>query len=345
MDLDLKKDLRRAELVYVDDKIKGYSRKRSSPGFIYFDPGGKRIQDPETLDRIKKLAIPPAWDKVWICPKENGYLQVTGVDKKGRKQYIYHSDWTKISQENKFKKMVFFGEVLPHIRRKVSLDMNGQELSKEKILATVVWLLEHTFIRVGNDEYAKENNSFGLTTLRSRHVTVRGENVHFEFRGKSGIDHSITFAHPRVSKIIKECIELPGYEIFQYLDERGEKHDIDSSDVNAYLKMLSGDEITAKDFRTSGGTALGADTLHSLGFFETEKGARKNIVAAVKKVSEYLGNTPSVCRSYYIHPVVFDTYQERILIPHFDKVFLGKRKEDGLSKKEYALLTLLKEYA
>jgi len=221
-----------------------------------------------------------------------------------------------------------------------------QQLNKAKLLATVVWLLEHTFIRVGNDEYARENNSFGLTTLRTKHVRVRGEKIKFEFRGKSGVDHAISFSNPKVASVIKECIELPGYEIFHYIDDLGDKHSIDSGDVNSYLKSITGEDITAKDFRTWGGTTLSAQTLHKLGFFETDVAAKKNITEAVKDVSVHLGNTPSVCRSYYIHPTVLDTYEERILIPHFDKIMANsKNKPDELTKKEYGLLTLLQKYS
>lgn len=343
---DIASQIKKAALRYVNDDTPGISRKKRGSSFSYFDAKGKVIKDPKILGRVKALVIPPAWQNVWICPDDSGYLQATGIDSKGKKQYRYHDDWIKICQENKFSKMAFFGEVLPEIRRKIYRDMLIRQLNKSKILATVVWLLEHTFIRVGNEEYAKENNSFGLTTLRNKHVRIRGDDVTLEFRGKSGIDHSITFSNPRVADIIKQCIDLPGYEIFQYLDQAGAKHGIDSGDVNLYLKEITGEDITAKDFRTWGGTNLSADTLYKLGFFETEVAAKRNINEAVKAVAEHLRNTPKVCRSYYIHPLVLDCYQERILIPHYDKVLSdSKNKPQELTKREYAVLTLLQEYS
>jgi DNA topoisomerase I len=342
---DLAKQIKKADLRYVTDESPGISRKKKGDKWLYF-LDEKIVKDPKIIKRVDELVIPPAWDKVWICARDDGYLQATGFDDKGRKQYLYHEDWSKQSQENKFSKMTFFGEVLPEIRRKISRDMLIKELNKEKILATVVWLLQHTFIRIGNEEYVKENNSYGLTTLRNKHVKVRGENVSFEFRGKSGIDHSITFSHPKVSKIIKECFELPGYEVFQYLDERGDKHGIDSGDVNEYLKSITGEDVTAKDFRTWGGTTLSAESLYKMGFFETEEAAKKNINGVVKIVAAHLGNTPKVCRCYYIHPTVLDSYQERILVPHYDKILSHSGdKPDELTKKEYAVLTLLQEYS
>jgi len=220
IDPTLAKDLKKAELRYVHDGTQGITRRRKDSNFLYIDTDGKIIRSEEILKRISELAIPPAWSDVWICPSPTGYLQATGIDVKKRKQYIYHAEWKKISQENKFKNIIFFGEVLPDIRKKVTSDMAIDSLERNKIIATVIWLLERTLIRIGNDEYAKENNSFGLTTLRNRHVTVRGKNVEFEFRGKSGVQHTVSVSHPGIAKTIKECIELPGYEIFQYLDEK-----------------------------------------------------------------------------------------------------------------------------
>lgn len=313
IDPTLAKDLKKADLHYVSDSTSGISRKRINKSFKYFDAGGKIIESEIVLNRIKGLAIPPAWADAWICPSPSGYLQATGFDEKKRKQYIYHPDWTKLSQENKFNKMIFFGEVLSAIRKKIAGDMLLEELERDRIIATVIWLLEHTFIRIGNQEYAEENNSFGLTTLHNRHVKVRGKNVKFEFRGKSGVQHSISISHPRIAKIIKECIELPGYEIFQYLDETGNRHAVDSADVNNYLKTLTGEDITAKDFRTWGGTVICATTLCSIGPFENPNDEKKKISHAVKKVSQHLRNTVSVCRSYYIHPLIIETYQKNKL--------------------------------
>jgi DNA topoisomerase-1 len=346
VDPQLSKDLKKAELHYVHDGTKGITRKRNGKTFRYFATDGKVINSDIVLERIKKLRIPPAWSNVWICPSPSGYLQAVGFDDKDRKQYIYHPDWRKISQENKFSKMVFFGECLPTIRKTIAKDMLLGELARNKIIATVIWLLEHTLIRIGNDEYAQENNSFGLTTLRNRHVAVKGKKVKFEFRGKSGVQQSISIAHPRIAKIIKECIELPGYEIFQYLDEDGKRHQVDSADVNNYLKALTGEDVTAKDFRTWGGTMLCATSLNLIGPSQTLTDGKKKITQAVKKVSQHLHNTVSVCRNYYIHPTVFETYQKNTLIPHFAYVYKNYNREKAeLPRSEFATLTLLRKYA
>lgn len=346
IDPRLTKDLKKADLRYVSDNTQGISRKQSNGNFKYFDTDGKIIKSEIISGRIKELAIPPAWKNVWICPSPTGYLQAIGFDEKGRKQYIYHVDWTKISQENKFNKMVFFGEALPLIRKKIAKDMALSELERDRIIATVIWLLEHTLIRVGNDEYAETNNSYGLTTLRNRHVKVRGKKIKFEFRGKSGIENTVSISHPKIAKIIKECIELPGYEIFQYLDEDGNHHPVDSADVNGYLQTLTGEDISAKDFRTWGGTVLCASTLQSFGPFKTTLEVKKNITKAIKKVSSHLRNTVAVCRNYYIHPIIFETYQNQILIPHFDHIYKNyNREKTEITRDEFATLTLINKYS
>ncbi|MCL5784602.1 MAG: DNA topoisomerase IB [Patescibacteria group bacterium] len=346
IDPQLAKALKKADLRYISDNAAGITRKRNNISFKYFDTDGKNITSEIILNRIEDLAIPPAWSNVWICPSPSGYLQAVGFDEKGRKQYIYHPEWLKISQENKFNKMVFFGEILPEIRKKVSRDMMLEELERNRIIATVVWLLEHTFIRIGNIEYAEENNSFGLTTLRNRHVKVRGKKVKFEFRGKSGVQQSVSVSHPRIAKLIKECIELPGYEIFKYLDDTGERHTIDSVDVNNYLKDLTGEDVSAKDFRTWGGTTLCATTLCEIGPFQTPVDGKRNIAYAVKKVSQHLHNTASVCRNYYIHPIVIKTYQENKLIPHFKNIYINYSREKAeIGRNEFATLTLLRKYS
>jgi len=342
----IRQEVQDADLRYINDTSKGFSRERKGDSFVYKDTDGNIIQHEATLVRIKDLVIPPAWEDVWICSSASGYLQATGIDEKGRKQYIYHEEWKKITQENKFDKMVFFGEVLPKIRNKVREDMAQEELRQEKILATVVWLLEHTLIRIGNDEYAKENNSFGLTTLRNRHVRVRGKEVTFEFRGKSGIEHTVSIVHPKIAKIIKECIELPGYEIFQYFDDNGEKRTIDSSLVNTYLKSITNENTSAKDFRTWGGTVLSAETLFITGPATTQNEVKKNISQAVKKVSQYLRNTAKVCRTYYVHPVILETYEKNILIPHFEQTYANfDNSKTHLRRAEYATISLLQKYS
>ncbi len=331
------------DLKYLTDSEPGIKRKRSGEGFRYFTPLGKEIKEKKVLERIKALVIPPAWDDVWICLIDNGYLQATGIDAKGRKQYIYHPDWVEVCQQNKFNKLTGFGEVLPTLRSKVSSDL-ASRISKNRILATVVWLLENTFIRVGNEEYARENKSFGLTTLRNRHVKIRGENIKFEFMGKSGVAHSVSVTHPTIAKIVKQCIELPGYQIFQYIDKDGTKHLVDSGEVNDYLKSITGENTTAKDFRTWGGTVLSATTLHQTGDYQTEIELKDNLGLAIKQVSGLLRNTPAVCKSYYIHPTVMKTYEEKILVPHFENHYQKGKKLNKLSKEEYALLTLLEKY-
>ncbi len=335
---------KRAHLKYVSDKRLGYKRLKKGAGWIYLDTKGQVIGEQPTQDRINKLGIPPAWEKVWICPDESGHIQVTGRDERGRKQYIYHEDWNKQCQENKFSKMLFFGNVLPKIRRKVREDMSVPGLAKEKILATLVWLLGHTFIRIGNDEYAKDNQSYGLTTLRNKHIDFEPGSLTLTFKGKSGVEHIVNVTNPRIIKTIRKCVELPGYELFKYVDEDG-RHLIDSSDVNEYLKYLTGEDISAKDFRTWGGSVLSAETLHRIGPFQNEIHLKKNVSAAVKEVSRHLRNTPAVCRNYYIHPIVIESYEEEILIPHFKRVHSKGDSPAELTLDEYATLTLLQRYS
>lgn len=345
-DPQLVKEIKKADLRYISDTTLGIKRQKQNNEFIYLDTDGKKISSDNVLIRIKALTIPPAWEHVWICPSPTGYLQATGYDEKGRKQYIYHSDWIKQTQENKFNNIIFFAEVLPKIRTKIAADISEEELEKDKIIATVIWLLEHTFIRIGNEEYAKENNSFGLTTLRNRHVKVKGKEVTFEFKGKSGIEHTVSVSHPKIAKIIKECIELPGYEIFQYINTDGSKHTVDSEDVNEYLKTVTGQDITAKDFRTWGATVLSAETLKIIGPSNTELELKKNITTAIKKVSQHLRNTAAVCRQYYIHPTILKTYKNNTLIPHFEKIYQNfDREKAKITRPEYATLTLLQKYS
>lgn len=345
IDPQLKQDLHKAHLRYTSTDQPGLIRKKYGKGFKHFSDEGKPITDQSVIERINGLVIPPAWKEVWICSEDNGHLQATGIDEKGRKQYLYHPDWKKLVQENKFQKMAFFGNHLPEIREKITNDILIKELVREKILATVVWLLEHTFIRIGNEEYAKENSSYGLTTLKNKHATLDGKQVVFEFKGKSGVKHTISVTHPQITKIIRQCIELPGYEIFKYIDEAGQKHYVDSADVNDYLKSITGDDITAKDFRTWGGTLLSAQHLYKLGPADSLEVTKKNLVQTVKKVSNRLGNTTAVCKSYYIHPTIIKTYEDKILIPHFDKVLTSGKTKSGLTKPEHAVITLLEEYS
>ena len=343
-DPDLAKQLKKEHLCYISDQTPGFFRQKSGKHFNYYDLEGKKIKDDKIIERIEKLAIPPAWEQVWISPKANGYLQSTGTDAKKRKQYIYHPDWVEISQQNKFSKMIDFGLSLPKIRSRIRYHLQKTDLSKEKILATVIWLLEHTFIRIGNEEYSKENNSYGLTTLRNKHVDVHGSEVKFTFKGKSGVFHELEVNNPTIAKTIKKCIELPGYEIFKFIDDNGDKHVVDSSDVNLFLKETTNDDFSAKDFRTWGGTSLSALDFYKTGHAEDPKMLKNNIKQTVKKVSEHLGNTVTVCQSYYIHPTVIQTYEKNVLVPHFAH-YSGHKTSEGLSWDEHALIKLLQKYS
>lgn len=343
LDTHIKEQLQQENLRYISDLSTGFFRQKIGRNLKYYDIDGKILKDKKDLERIKNLIIPPAWQNVWICPKSNGHLQATGFDDKGRKQYIYHPDWINLSSQNKFGKMVDFGLNLPKIRAKVHFDMGSKTMDKRKILATVVWLLEHTFIRIGNEEYVKENRSYGLTTLRSEHVKVNGSQIVFKFKGKSGVYSNIETSNPIVARIIQKCIEIPGYELFQYIDTEGSRHVVDSEDVNLFLKDVTKDDFSAKDFRTWGATNLCSKNLFDLGFPENLKLCKKNVSDTIKKVSEHLHNTVSVCRNYYIHPTVIDTYQKNILIPHFTNHSKSKSKKSGLSWQEYALIKLLQK--
>lgn len=337
---ELAKEVR---LRYVSDSEAGFFRQKNKKGFTYYDREGQRIVDSKVRQRIDDLAIPPAWDDVWICPLSFGHLQATGRDDKRKKQYIYHTKWTEIASQTKFDKMLFFSEALPSIRDRVSRDMNTTGLKQERILATVVWLLDNTYIRIGNEEYAKDNSHYGLTTLRSKHVDIQRNSVTLAFTGKSGKEHQIAVSHPKVIKTIKKLEELPGYELFKYLDENGEKHTIDSQDVNEYIKEIVKDNITAKEFRTWGGTVLAGALLKKIGDYENKKHLQQNITTAVCSVAKSLGNTPKVCRGYYVHPVIVKSYERRILVPHYESH--TKSKIRGLNRDEYAATTLLKKHA
>jgi len=297
-----------AGLRYVTDRMAGIRRIGTNKTFRYFGPNGRLIRDASTLTRIRALVIPPAWTDVWICPIEEGHLQAVGRDARRRKQYRYHARWREVRDETKFDRMAAFGKVLPKIRARVKRDLARQGLPKEKVLATIVRLLETTLARVGNEEYTKQNGSYGLTTLRNRHVDVTGAKVDFYFRGKSGVKHQLSVTDPHLAKIVKRLRDLPGYELFQYVNGDGERRSIGSADVNEYIREISGADFTAKDFRTWAGTVLAIDALCECKPFSTKKQAQRNIVEAVKKVAETLGNTVAVSRKCYIHPGVFEKY-------------------------------------
>ncbi len=321
-----------AGLRYVTDTKPGLHRLRSGKAFRYVDAAGKAVKDKGTLARIKALVIPPAWTDVWICAQANGHLQCTGRDARGRKQSRYHSKWREARDGNKYERMVHFADALPLIRERVASDLRKQGLPKEKVLAAIVGTMEQTHIRVGNEEYAKENQSYGLTTLRNKHVEVHGSHVTFSFQGKSRVHHTVDLQDAKLAKVIRSCEELPGYELFQYVDEEGDPRSIDSSDVNAYLQDITGQHFTAKDFRTWAGTVLACDLLRAMDPFETASQAKKNVVAAVKAVAEKLGNTPSVCRKAYIHPAVLEAY-----LGGLDKAEAKKELDRKIADKRHAL--------
>ena len=300
-----------AGLLYVSDQRPGYTRKRNGENFEYFDTEGKKIRDEQRLLRIKRLAIPPAWTEVWICPSPIGHIQAMGRDARRRKQYRYHERWREVRDENKFGRLAAFAKALPDIRRRVARDLKLPGLPREKVLATVVRLLERTFIRIGNEEYARDNKSFGLTTMKNRHVKVKGTQLRFRFRGKSGREHEVELSDPRIAKIVSKCQDLPGQDLFQYVSDEGEVRDVTSQDVNDYLREITGEDFTAKDFRTWAGTVLAAVALNEQGMFETKKQAKANIKTAICAVAELLGNTPAICRKCYVHPKIVESYQIR----------------------------------
>lgn len=350
---DSQQAARAASLRYVSDRQGGIRRLRAGRGFTYRDAEGKPIRDPQTLERIRRLAIPPAWTDVWICASENGHLQASGRDARGRKQYRYHPRWTEVRDSAKYERLAAFAAALPKIRRRVRADLALPGIPRGKVLAVIVKLLETTFIRVGNEEYAKTNGSYGLTTMRTRHAKTSGARIRFQFRGKSGVPHTIEVTDRRLAAVVKRCQELPGQELFQYLDDSGQPQPIDSADVNDYLRQASGEDFTAKDFRTWAGTLLAAgvlcqqeamvgevDAAEQNGAVDrsTARARKRAIVDAVKRVAQQLGNTASVCRKCYIHPRVLDAFAEGSLASLMQRGAGG----GALRKQERSLLALLR---
>jgi DNA topoisomerase I len=340
---DARQAARAAALRYVSDEAPGIGRRRVGKGFSYRLPHGGAVKDPVTLRRIRALAIPPAWTQVWICPREDGHIQATGRDEKGRKQYRYHPRWRETRDAAKFGHMVEFARALPRIRDQVDRDLKLSGLPRRKVLATVVRLLETTLIRVGNDDYAKQNGSYGLTTLRNRHVEVEGAKLRFAFKGKSGKAWQLQIADRRIARILRECQDLPGQELFQYLDEEGERRSIDSGDVNDYLREIAGSDVTAKDFRTWAGTVLAALALREFERFGTEAAAKRNVKRAIEQVAQRLGNTPTICRKCYVHPGVLDCYLDGSLAEQVREEAEAELREAaaGLRPEEAAVLGLL----
>lgn len=332
-----------AGLRYVSDSRPGLKRLKRGKDFRYTTADGVAVRDAETLRRIKSLVIPPAWTDVWISPWPHGHLQATGRDAKGRKQSRYHPRWREVRDETKYERMSKFADALPTIRERVQHDLGLPGLPRKKVLATIVSLMEATLIRVGNEEYARENKSYGLTTMRNKHVEVEGSTITFTFQGKSRVHHTINLQDRRLANIIRRCEEIPGYELFQYLDHDGEPHSIDSSDVNEYLQEISGEHFTAKDFRTWAGSVLACMTLKELGPYETVTQAKKNVVEAIKSVAEKLGNTPSVCRKCYVHPAVLEAYLGGTSVAEAKEILEEEIEEHttALKQEERALLELL----
>jgi DNA topoisomerase-1 len=320
----------------------GIRRKRTGTGFSYMGPDGKAIKSSAELARIRSLAIPPAYTDVWICPTPHGHIQATGRDARGRKQYRYHPKWREVRDETKFGRILAFSDVLPRIRNRIKRDLNRQGLPREKVLATVVQLLDCTGIRVGNEEYAKANRSFGLTTLRDRHVQISGSNIRFEFRGKSGKTHSVSLSDRRLARIVQRCQAIPGEDLFQYIDEDGVRQSIGSGDVNDYLRASSGQDFTAKDFRTWSGTKLAVAALTEIGAWTSPRQAKANVLRAIDLVADQLNNTRAVCRKYYIHPCVLDAYVAGTML---DTLQNGTKQEakTGLSAEEAPVVWLLRQ--
>ena len=333
-----------AGLRYTSDDRPGIRRRKRGRSFQYIDPDGRTISDPDERARINALAIPPAWTDVWICPSPNGHLQATGRDARGRKQYRYHPRWREVRDEIKYGRMIAFGEALPKIRRRVDRDIARRSLSKPRVVATVVRLLDETSIRVGNDEYARENNSFGLTTMRKRHVDVEGSRIMFRFRGKGGKLSDVDVRDPRVARVLRRCEGLPGQHLFQYIDDDGDVQDVDSDDVNDYLREVTGENFTAKDFRTWSGTVLAAWALEELGEAGSPTQAKRQVVRAVESVAKELGNTPAVSRSSYVHPQVIETHLEGNLTRELGEKANRKVAEGlhELTPQEAAVLALLR---
>ena len=335
---------RAARLVYVSDTMPGISRQRNHDRFSYIDQRGNEIDDPEILARIRSMILPPAWENVWISPKVNSHLQATGIDTKSRKQYRYHAKWNSIRSQTKFFRMVAFGEALPLLRARLAKDLKTRELSREKVIAIALGVMEQTLIRVGNAAYEKEYGSYGLTTLKDRHAKLEGNEMQFSFKGKKGIYHNITLHDRRLSRLVKACRDIPGKELFQYFDANGDRHPIDSGMVNGYLHETMGEDFSAKDFRTWAGTVNALRLLAELEPCETEKELKKNVNTVLDEVSHQLGNTRTVCRKHYVHPQILEAYECQDLNPYIkQKARFRQTSPNGLDGIEKLLLKFLKD--
>jgi DNA topoisomerase-1 len=334
-----------AGLRYVTDTKPGYTRKKHGKEFEYFDTQDKKITDEKILTRIKSIGVPPAYENVWICPQVNGHLQATGLDARGRKQYRYHVKWRATRDENKFHHILHFGDILPKIRERIESDLKLDGLPREKVLACVVSLMEKTLIRIGNQEYARDNQSYGLTTLRRKHVHVTGNKIAFSFKGKSGKEWDLSINDRRIANIVSKCADIPGHELFKYITEDGTKKEITSADVNDYLRDITGEHFTAKDFRTWSGTVLAALALSEFEKYDSEAQAKKNVVRAIEHVAKQLGNTPAICRKCYIHPEIINSYLSGDLADAIRHEIDAKMKKDyeHMADEEIMVLAFLKK--
>jgi DNA topoisomerase-1 len=342
---DPKEAAEEAGLIYVSDEDPGLARERRGEAFAFLKPGGGEVTDERTLERVRKLAIPPAWTDVWICTRANGHLQATGRDARGRKQYRYHPQFRDVREGTKYEHMLEFARALPAIRERIAAHMALKGLPREKVLATVVHLLETTLIRVGNDEYTRDNKSFGLTTLRDPHVQVEGSELKFRFKGKSGKEWNLQLRDRRVAKIVRACQELPGQRLFQYIDDDGEQREVSSADVNEYLREITGQDVTAKDFRTWAGTVMAALALQEFEAIDSQAAVKKNVRAAIERVAARLGNTPTICRKCYVHPEIIDSYAQGQLLLNIKQRADAQLREElaTLKPEEAAVLALLEE--
>lgn len=339
---DPEESAQRAGLRYVNDDEPGIRRKKWGRGFTYLDPEGNHITNGDVRERLEDLSIPPAWTDVWICPHENGHLQATGRDDEGRKQYLYHPDWKEVRSRAKFERLIPFGEALPQIRARCMQDLHRDGLPREKVLAAAVRLLDCTLIRIGHSQYSEENDSYGLTTLRNRHVSFTSDSCTFEYTGKGGKQHHIELDDPSLSKVVEQCEREPGGELFQYYDQEDHRHSVDSENVNSYLQTSANLPVTAKDFRTWGGTLAAAVTLVEVGPSESEQEAQQNVRSMIEEVADQLGNTKSVCRDHYIHPDLIYAYEEGVLIPKWTN-YAEESPPPHLAPEEHATLQFLRE--
>ncbi|HET9425838.1 MAG TPA: hypothetical protein VFO55_10735 [Gemmatimonadaceae bacterium] len=333
-----------AGLRYVTDAMPGITRRRRGRGFAYVAPDGRAVRARQAIQRFRSLVIPPAWTQVWICPIEDGHLQVTARDARGRKQYRYHPQFRQQRDGTKFERLFDFGDVVWKIRNAVERDVKLDGLPREKVLATLVWLLERTLIRVGTEELSRANKSYGLTTLRRKHVAIDGAELRFEFRGKSGVEHAVTVTDARIARIVQRCHDLRGQVLFQYLDDDGVRREVEAGDVNDYLRDVTGADITAKDFRTWAGTMIAAEILRATGPAPNLKQAERNIVAAIDQTARRLGNTRTVCRKYYVHPALITAYLKGVVLPPLERRHVKVRRPGGkLRRHEREVLGFLRD--